>query len=117
MKRDSELKTLNNELPITYYCAVSEGFEIYADECGVSPAALRRMTVLGILNRHVDAERKPEYRNVALFCLALGGPKQAVVYYSVDAQMITVRGYGWEIGREPLDDRDGGCCYLEPAWD
>lgn len=115
MKHSSKPMTLGNNIPIKYVLRIAEDFQIFADESGISPRLLCRMTVLGILNQHVNAVRKPGYPNVEVFQLAVGGPKNTIVYYTVDCKTITVRGYGWDIDREPLDDQDGGF-FIAPAW-
>ena len=37
-------------------------------------------------------------------------------YYTVEPFEIVIRGYGYEIDHEPLDDFDGGGFYADNAW-
>ena len=101
--------------PIVYHPGVSESFDGWAAGCGFHPETLRRTTEFGIRNRHheaipEDARYKHRPDSVDIFRLSLG---TVDVYYSVESHGIVVRGYGWEIRHEPLDDRDGGGYYSD----
>jgi hypothetical protein len=108
---------LDPELPtrsISYHPGVSDSFDAWAEACRFHPDTLRRTTEFAIRNRHhqaipEDARYKHRVDCPDIFRLSLG---TADVYYSIEQQGVLVRGYGWEIAHEPLDDRDGGGYYV-----
>jgi hypothetical protein len=95
---------------ILYHPGVSDSFDGWAKACGIRPDTLRRRTEFGIRNRHHQAvPEDPRYRyrpaSCDVFRLGLG---KIEVYYSIEQYGVLVRGYGWDITHEPLDERDGG---------
>lgn len=109
-------KRLNNrkpdvvKLPIIYHEALEQAYDDWATEIGEKPLRLRQLTEDAIRTRHHDARiqhdslRATEQRS-DIYELPLDS---YVVYFSIDADAVMVRGYGWDIPREPLDDFDGG---------
>lgn len=96
--------------PIVYHQALEEGFEAWAMEIGKQPSRLRRETGHAIRNRngksHIgyEGDRANERRS-DVYTLPLDA---CVVYFSIEADGIVVRGYGWDMAHEPLSDFDGG---------
>ena len=100
--------------PISYHPGVSDSFDGWAAGCGFHPETLRRATEFEIRNRHheaipEDARYKHRPDSADIYRLSLG---TVDVYYSIEPSEVVVRGYGWEIPREPLDDHDGGGYYV-----
>ena len=48
-----------------------------------------------------------------IFMLSFGSVD---VFYTVEPVEVMIRGYGWQIDHEPLDDYDGGGFYAEASW-
>ena len=42
------------------------------------------------------------------------GPVEVI--YTNEPHAVVVRGWAWDIGREPVDERDGGYCVMDNAW-
>lgn len=100
-------------LPITFYPALDEHYDLWAAEIGTPPLLLRQLTVAAIRTRHHEARFAhgrvpPVVRPCDVYELPLD---TCSVYFSVESSAIVVRGYGWNIPREPLDDFDGGGFY------
>jgi hypothetical protein len=103
---------------ILYHPHLDENFDNWASQCGWNPKGLRDATQQAILSRHHEAVIEHESRKARgtqpdIFTLSLG---LVDVYYTVEAQTVVVRGYGWEISGEPANDWDGGGLYCEAAW-
>ena len=99
--------------PISYYPALNESFEDWASACGWKPQALRQATEQAVRTRHAEARIDHESHKAGdgqpdIVTLSLGSVD---VFYTVEHVEIVIRGYGWEIDREPLDDFDGGGFY------
>lgn len=98
------------KLPIIYHDALEQAYGGWAAEIGEKPLRLRRLTEDAIRTRHHEAqirhdslratERRPDIYELPL--------DSCVVYFSIEADAVMVRGYGWDTPREPLDDFDGG---------
>jgi hypothetical protein len=124
MTKETKIRTPNSRYqidgkPITYYSALERCFDDWAKECGFEPQSLRQASEQAIRTRHHEATIEHESHKARgiqpdIFSLPLGS---ANVYYTVEPQAIVIRGYGYEIDREPLDDFDGGGFYLDNAWE
>ena len=104
--------------PVSYHRALDQTYDAWASECGRDPKSLRDATEQAICTRHheaiIDDECHKARRNQPdIFTLSLGSLQ---VFYTVEPCEILVRGYGWDIDREPLDDFDGGGFYAEASW-
>jgi len=113
--RDGHRDLETTSLPISYHPGVSDSFDGWAESCGFHPETLRHATEFGIRHRHPeaipeDARYKHRPDSADIFRLSLG---TVDVYYSIEGNEAVVRGYGWEIAHEPLDDRDGGGHYVD----
>ena len=123
MTKATQAKTPNSRYqidgkPITYYSALEESFDDWAAECGFEPQSLREASEHAIRTRHHHAIIEHESHKARgiqpdIFSLSL---VSANVYYTVEEQAIVIRGYGYEIDHEPLDDFDGGGFYEDNAW-
>lgn len=106
------------QLPITYHPCLEESFDDWASACGWDARSLRQATERAIRTCHHEAavDNRP-YKTSAnqpdVFNLSLGSVQ---VFYTVEPLGVMIRGYGWEIDREPLDDFDGGGYYAEVSW-
>ena len=104
--------------PISYYLALDAAFDGWASDCGWEPQSLRRASEQAIRSRHHDAviaheSDKARGNQPDIFTLSLGSVD---VIYTVEPREVVIRGYGWEIDHEPLDDYDGGGFYAEASW-
>ena len=104
--------------PITYYPSLNREFDGCASACGWDPQSLRRASEQAIRNRHHEAIIEHESHKARgiqpdIFSLSFGSVN---VYYTVEPLEIVIRGYGYEIDHEPLDDFDGGGFYADNAW-
>jgi hypothetical protein len=104
--------------PISYYPALDETFDGWAEGCSWEPEALRQASEHAIRTRHHEATIKHEAHKARgnqpdVFALSLGSTD---VFYTVEPAHVMIRGYHWEIDGEPLDDRDGGGFYEDPSW-
>jgi hypothetical protein len=104
--------------PISYHRCLDKSLDAWASECDWDPESLRQTSELAIRTRHHEAiiEREsPKARGNRpdVFSLSLGSVQ---VFYTVECTEVMIRGYGWEIDREPLDDFDGGGFYSETSW-
>lgn len=96
--------------PIVYHQALEEAFDAWAMEIGKQPARLRRETGHAIRNRHGEAHiehvsSRANERRSDVYTLPLDA---CVVYFSIEAGAVVVRGYGWDMDRKPPYDFDGG---------
>ena len=125
MKRDKEYDTTRTtrryftDKPISYYPRLNDAFDGWAADCGWDVLSLRRASEHAIRSRHHDAliERKSHRargNQPDIFTLSLGSVD---VIYTVELLEVMIRGYGWEIDGEPLDDYDGGGFYAEVSWE
>jgi len=99
-------------LPITFHYAVEQLFEAYAEGVGLKPDRLRQTTLKAIRTHHREAIiEHPCQRGDELGpdCYTLRRESFSI-YFSIEPHAVVVRGYGWEIDGEPLDDFDGGGC-------
>lgn len=99
-----------NVQPILYHPGVKDNFDGWAVGCGWRPETLRRATEFRIRNCHhqsipEDHRYKPRPESPDIFRLNIG---TVDVYYSRESHGFVVRGYGWDIEHEPVDDNDGG---------
>ena len=104
--------------PITYHPALDEAFDGWASDCGWEPQSLRRASEQAIRSRHHDAiiaheSDKARGNQPDIFTLSLGSVD---VIYTLEPREVVIRGYGWEMDHEPLDDYDGGGFYAEASW-
>jgi hypothetical protein len=103
--------------PINYHLAVEEDFDDWADACGLDPQSLRQAGEEAIRSRHHEASPHEAYRacgnQPSVFVLSFGAVE---VFYTVEPLEVVIRGYGWEIEGEPVDDRDGGFFYVDASW-
>jgi hypothetical protein len=103
---------------IVYHPNLEEAFAEWASECGFEPRTLRELTADVLRRRrwgaYVEHEcHRANGRQPTVFTLRL---RHLSVYFTDEAEGLVVRGYGWELQREPLDDFDGGGFYCEPDW-
>ena len=104
--------------PISYHPGVECRLEDLAEACSLSPADLRRATeqAIRMYHRHAAVHDNSHWldgRRINIFTLSLGS---AQMYYTVERREVMVRGYTWEIYREPLDDMDGGVIFIDASW-
>jgi hypothetical protein len=104
--------------PIRFHPCLNDAFDAWASACGYDPDALKRASEHAVCTRHHEAviERESDTRRKnqpAVFRLSLGAIR---VYYTVERLAVVIRGYGWEIDGEPLDDFDGGGFYADASW-
>ena len=109
-------------LPIVYHVSLRGGFDVWASECGCTEEMLQETGERSIRTRHHEAEVRHGDEAIgnrpAILTLSLGLPRSACIHYSVEPDVILIRGYSWDIGREPLDLFDGGgfyCDYRHPG--
>ena len=105
--------------PITYHWILADSFDAWAAECGWESNRLRRASEKAIRSRHHEARIEHEAhrargRQPDIWTLSLG---LVNVIYTIEPEATVIRGYKWELDREPLDDFDGGGCYTEFTWD
>lgn len=124
MQHDKDTNTmqathrLSAGIPITYDPILERGFDDWASECDWDPKMLRLASEQAIRSRHHEAiieheANKARDKQPDIFTLSLAS---VGVYYTVDPVEVMIRGYGWEIDHEPLDDFDGGGFYAEASW-
>ena len=104
--------------PITYHEVLDETFDGWATECGWEPHRLRQASEKAIRTRHHEARIDHDAHRARgwqpdIWTLSLGSVD---VIYTVEPEAVVIRGYIWDLDREPLDDFDGGGCYTEFAW-
>ncbi|MCG3132481.1 MAG: hypothetical protein FLDDKLPJ_03331 [Phycisphaerae bacterium] len=112
MKRTCKHRTL------VYYPALVDDLPAFAMEIGYSLSGLRNATQTAIRNRIDDAYISHESdrgrgQRPDILSLDIG---QARVHFTIEAHVVMVRGYSYDIDREPLDNRDGGYFYVDNAW-
>ena len=85
-----------------------DSFDAWADACGSDTRSLKDKTEAAIRTRHNEAtpyhESSPDVVTLWL--------DSVQVFYSVEHHRVVVRGYGWEIDGEAVDDYDGGGFYV-----
>ncbi len=100
-------------LPIVYHSAVEKAYGWWSAEVGLEPQRLRQLTEQAIRTRP-DEARGPEpwyranERHGDIYELAL---ESCVMYFSVEAAAIVVRGYSWDVPEERRGYSDGGGIY------
>lgn len=108
----------HHHLPITYHSVLEESFGDWARTMGLMPALLRKVSELAIRRSHHEAfiedeSREARGRQPDIFTLWIDPFK---LYYTIEPHAVVIRGYGWDIKGEPLDDFDGGGLYCEYEW-
>lgn len=107
------------EFPIQY-CFSLDDLEGWAESCRCSRDELVNATELGLRFRRHNAFVAPRNRRSQyqpdVFTLSLGVGQSATVFYTIESHAIVVRGFGWEIVGEPLDDSDGGSYHCDYEW-
>lgn len=103
---------------IAYFFGLEEELPALAAEIGISPERLRALTETAVRTRRDAAyfsheSHRATGRQPDIFTLDLG---PAVMFFTVESHAVVIRGYGYEIDREPLDDRDGGYFYCDADW-
>ncbi len=97
---------------IRYHPALDSDFECWAESCGREPAELRRMTETAVCTHHhaavIEECHKAHHGRPDTFTLLFEG---LTIFYSLQEGCIFIRGYGYEIDGEPMDDFDGGGFY------
>lgn len=125
MKRDKEDDTTRTtrryftDKPINYYPRLNDAFDGWAADCGWDSQSLRNASERAICFRHHEAIIAHEFHKARgnqpdICTLSLGSVD---VIYTVEPLEVVIRGYGWEIDREPLDHGDGGGFYAEVSWE
>ena len=104
--------------PITCHPALHESLDAWASACGWDPQSLRQANEQTIRARHHEAtiEHESDKRHgnqPDILTLSLGSVQ---VFYTVELLEVVIRGYGWQIHRDPLDDFDGGGFYADASW-
>jgi hypothetical protein len=99
---------------ITYHPALDSDYDYWAEACGREPQSLRHVSEHAIRTRHHEAIIEDESNRACgdrpdVYTLSLGS---VAVFYSVEESTVMIRGYCWELDREPLDDHDGGGFYI-----
>ena len=99
--------------PIVFHPVLNDQFADWAAACNWHPRLLRKATEKAIRTRHQEATIKHEShrakgRQPDIWTLSLGSVE---VIYTVQPHAVVIRGYGWDLHREPLDDFDGGGHY------
>lgn len=103
---------------ITYQHALVEELGIFAEQFGYSVDELRELSETAIRTRWHEAyiehvAYRANGRQPDVWTLRLG---PNYVYFTVELHAVVIRGYGYDIDHEPLDDRDGGYFYCDNAW-
>ena len=106
---------------ITFLPIVAEDFSPWASLCGCRPGVLRQRTLQAIRMRHSQAtfehrSHRRHRRQPAIYSLSLNPGSNVSVYYTIERRQVIVRGYGVDLGREPLDDFDAGGFHPDLAW-
>src|SRR6478752_648535 len=103
-------------LPIIFHSGLHRSFRGWAVECSYEPWELRRISKHAIRTRHQLAAllHRAHGRQPDVFSLDLGNAR---VIYTIEDRAVVIRGYTWDLDREPLDDFDGGGHFTEFAWD
>ncbi len=95
-------------IAITYHPSLVDSFDVWALACSSDTHSLKHETESAIRTRHNEAtihhDSSPD-----VLTLSLGSVQ---VFYSVELHRVVVRGYGWEIDGEAVDDYDGGGFYV-----
>lgn len=104
--------------PIVFAPPLDFYLDGWAVESGWKPRLLRQEIRRSIRNRHHEATLEPDRykhspRQPDTYHLAIGSCE---ITYTIEPDAIVVRGYGWPIDREPLDDMDGGAFFLDNSW-
>lgn len=119
MTNDLNRPHVSRETPITYHVHLDEHFSDWARDCGMEPIRLREASEMAIRERHNtegavgEVDRATEYQP-DIFNLNLSS--QVQVFYTIEERGVVIRGYAWELQREPLNELDGGSYYCEPNW-
>jgi hypothetical protein len=100
---------------VMYYPGLEDELPGIAEEIGFSADRLRRLSEMALRTRRHEAyiEHKsnmPFGRRPAVFTINLG---RAWMYFTVEREVVLIRGYGWDIDHEPLHDGDGGGFYCD----
>jgi hypothetical protein len=104
---------INWETPIIYH----RDLDTLAQQFGYEPTELCWVTEKAIREHHRQATieeghyalgRQPDVYNLKFSTL--------YVYYTIESQAVVVRGDGWDLDRDPLDDFDGGGYYCDYEW-
>lgn len=108
-------------MPITYHRALDEDFNVWASSCGWTLGSLREASEQAIRTRHDEAvikhkSHEAQGRQPDIWTLCLDSMRSLEMYYTVEQHNVVIRGYGWEITGEPLDDFDGGGFYHDIRW-
>ena len=119
-KVNQQKRTYFSDKVIQYHSVLNDGF--FADlekVTGWSPQRLREATEEAITTRHHEAffeheSDKARGNRPDVFSLRIDSVQ---VFYTVQQDIVMVRGYGWKLNREPLDDMDGGGFYCDNDWD
>ncbi len=119
MKNDLNRPQVSRETPITYHVHLDEHFGDWAGDCGMEPIRLREASEMAIRERHntegaVDELDRAREHQPDIFNLDLGNRVQ--VFYTIEESSVVIRGYAWELQREPHNELDGGSYYCEPEW-
>jgi hypothetical protein len=117
-KQDDATRCGRIHKPIVYDVALDRSFDGWAEECHWQPDELRRASEQAIRTRHDEAEIPDESyaargRQPDIWHLSLGN---VTVIYTIETHAVVIRGYCWDLDREPLDDFDGGGHYCDYEW-
>ncbi len=104
--------------PILFHPGVEDRFAAWAEELRYDPERLRNDSVDAIRTRRGEAtieheSDKARGRQPNIFHLNISGGQ---VIYSDEPHALVIRGYTYEIYREPIDDFDGGGFVCEFHW-
>lgn len=104
-------------LPITIHYMLDSQYDCWAKDCKQSPQQLRQMSEEAIRTRHHEAKiedgHEADGRQPDILTLQLGTIE---MFYTIETHAVVIRGYGWELDREPLDDFDGGGFFCDNHW-
>lgn len=111
MTNTTNQQQIGPDTAITY---LFEDLHLLVAKCGWQPAHLRRAAEAAIRERHhrnaeVVEDSHASGRGPAVYRLDLGS---VGVFYTVESKGVVVRGYGYEVCGETLDDFHGGGFYL-----
>jgi len=105
---------------ILYKNGLDDLLKACAEENGCTPAVLRQASETAIRTRPRDAYIEDEFDAAHgiqpdIHTLHTGiGPVEVI--YTNEQHAVVVRGWAWDIGREPVDERDGGYSVPDNAW-
>ena len=107
---------------IVFHAGLDLDFEGWAKSCGYTAQTLRARSRKVIRTRHHEAwidhpaDRGTRHQPT-VYTLDLKADKSVTVHYTVEGDRVVIRGYGIELGREPLDDFEAGGYFTEASWD